>query len=159
LHALSALAAKCFENDGPASRVETIYHRLLAAPEQAADELERLWKEWNGAGRYEPLQALGVALGELIRIDQLPPPARARSLLCFGWIRRGTLPLRKAEELSREALELFHNLDHEPGEVDARDQLGDILRAEGNLAGALGEYEAFQQVARCLTERESEKAR
>jgi PRC-barrel domain len=62
---------------------------LLAAPEQAADELERLWKEWNSAGRYEPLQALGVALGELIRIDQLPLPARARSLVCFGWIRSG----------------------------------------------------------------------
>jgi tetratricopeptide (TPR) repeat protein len=152
LHALSALAAKCFENDGPASRVETIYHRLLAAPEQAADELERLWKEWNGAGHYEPLQALSVALGELILADQLTPSARARSLVCFGLIRSGMLPLRKAKELSREALKLFHNLGHESGEADARNQLGNILRAEGNLAGALREYEAYKQIMERLTQ-------
>jgi hypothetical protein len=126
LHMLSALAAKCFENDGPASRVETIYHRLLAAPEQAADELDRLWKEWDGAGRYEPLQALGVALdelirNELIRIDQLPPPARVQVFALLWLNSPRTVTLRKAEKLSREALDLFHNLGHELGEMDARD--------------------------------------
>ena len=71
LRELSKRARECFGGDEPHQRVEAIYHRLVAAPDVAADELEQLWKGWNEAGRYEPLQALGVALHELIGTDQL----------------------------------------------------------------------------------------
>ncbi len=153
---LSARAAQCFASDDPAWRVESTYHQLLAAPEEAADQLERLWKEWDYTGRHEQLQALGVALDELIRTGQLAPPARARSLLCLGWIRQSTLLLRKAEELAHEALVLFQQLQHEPGQADAHDQLGDILVDAGNLAEALRAYEASKAIRERLTERDPE---
>jgi tetratricopeptide (TPR) repeat protein len=154
LRELSERTRKCFGGKEPHQRVEAIYHRLVAAPDQAADGLVRLWREWHEAGRYEPLQALGVALQELIGTDQLAHLARAQSLVYVGLIRHGGLPLRKAEELAQEAVELFHELQDEPGEMDARAQLGDILKEKGNLVGALDEYHAFEQVAKRFTRRD-----
>ena len=66
LQLLSTRAAKYFEADEPAWCVEAIYHRLVATPEEGADELERVLRKWNGAGHYEPMQALSIALGELL---------------------------------------------------------------------------------------------
>src|SRR5205823_3998239 len=63
---LARRAAEYFQGEDHNDRVERIYHRLLAAPETAALELERLWREWDRSGRHEQLQALGLAIGELI---------------------------------------------------------------------------------------------
>ena len=157
LQILSERAALCFkDNNEPIGRIEEIYHTLLAEPEVAVDKLERLWKSWRDAGRYESLQALGISLGELLTTELLTPLARARALLCFSDIHSATLPLRKAAELTQEALALFHQLSHAPGEADAHAQLGDILKEIGDLVGALSEYKKYQQIILRLIESDRE---
>jgi tetratricopeptide (TPR) repeat protein len=149
---LSSLAALCFAGDEPYRRIEVVFHRLVAAPEEGAEELERLWKEWDRVGRHESLQALGMALAELLRPGLLARPARARALLHFGLIRRDQLPVLEAEALAREAVTIFHELSNATGEVDARDLLGDILETKGRPANALDEFKACQQFMWQLTQ-------
>jgi tetratricopeptide (TPR) repeat protein len=151
---LSARAAQYFSGSDPAARVEAIYHRLLAAPEKAAGELEQLWKEWDFGGRDQQLQALGVVLDELIRTDLLVPRARARSLVCLGWIKRGWLSLQKTQDMATEASILFRDLREPAGEADARDQLGDVYLAQGRLELAMNEFSATRQIAKSFTESE-----
>jgi len=157
-HLLLSRAAECFEGNDPVSRIETIYHRLLAVPEDAASELEQLWKAWDDAGRYESLQALALALHELIRSNHLTGLARARALVCLGWIRRGQLTLRNAEEFAREALDIFRRLSNEPGEADVHSQLGDILETAGNLPESLVEFGLNRQIRVRLVNQEPENA-
>lgn len=78
LHELSASAAAYFADDDAVSRIEQIYHRLLAEPEQAAGELNELVEKWSRAGRHEALQAQAVALDDLLRADLLSGNPRAR---------------------------------------------------------------------------------
>jgi len=124
---------------------------LIAEPEAAADALERLWKEWDDGGRHESLQTLRFAIGEQVRSDHLQPAAWARALVCYGWIREGNMPVRETEPLAREALVLFRELAHEPGQCDAHDLLGDTLETEGDLAGALGEFREYKRIMLALT--------
>ncbi len=140
LRELSARAAACFPAKDPVARVERTYHRLLAAPELGAVELLALWQEWYRAGRHEVLQALGVALDDLLRASVLAGGAHARALVSLGWIRSGRLPLRQAAAMAREAITLFDAAADPQGQIDARDQLGDVLQLSGDLAGALGAY-------------------
>jgi tetratricopeptide (TPR) repeat protein len=158
LRTFSERAVPCFTGDDPAWQIEALYHHLLATPKEGADALERLWREWDARGQHEALQALGVALSELIGTNQLEPSARARSLVCFGWIGQGRLPLPKAEGIAREAIDLFRALIHKPGEADAHDQLGDTLQAQGRLSEALREYEAGKQLRLDLTQRDPSNA-
>jgi len=146
LEKLSAKASKCLAGADPARVVEAIYHNLLASPDEAADELERVRSEWSNAGRYESLQILGVALRELLTPGFLSPVARARSLLSFVLIRRGELPLAESERMARESVDLFQQVGSCIGEVDARDLLGDILRVRGQLEEALSEFKKWQQI-------------
>ena len=147
LQELSASAAACFTDDDEVSRIEQIYHRLLAEPESGAAELDTLWKKWHRSGRHEPLQALAVALDDLLRADLLSGNARARALVCVGCIRQGRLPLSDAEKMAREALELFDASGDPEGRMAARDQFGDVSESFGNLQGALPAYRECQQIA------------
>ena len=158
LRTFSERAVQCFEGHDPAWQIETIYHHLLATPKEGADALERLWREWDDRGHHESLQALGVALSELIGTNQLESPARARALVCFGWICQGRLRLPEAEGIAREAIDLFRELIHKPGEADSHNQLGDILQAQGQLSEALREYEAYKQLMLDLTQRDPSNA-
>ncbi|HEX6716207.1 MAG TPA: tetratricopeptide repeat protein, partial [Pyrinomonadaceae bacterium] len=155
---LSARAANYFKSDDPAWQIEAVYHRLLAEPDKAVQDLECLWKTWRRAGRYEPLQALGLALGELIRSAQMMPMARAQTLVCFSSISRGRLPLQTVRDLVTEALDLFREFGHLLGEIDARDQLGETLMAEGSLQDALNQFAINKRIAKRLLKREPEKA-
>jgi tetratricopeptide (TPR) repeat protein len=147
LRELSARAADCFPAEDPVARVERTYHRLLAAPERGAVELLALWQEWYRAGRHEALQALGVALDELLRASVLAGSAHARALVSLGWIRSGRLPLRQAAAMAREAITLFDAAADAQGQIDARDQLGDVLQLSGDRAAALGAYREFHDIA------------
>ena len=155
---LSSRAVGCFDGDAPHLKIERVYHRLLAEPEPAAEELGCLWSKWNELGRYELLQSLGVALGELVSLPTLAPPARARTVLCLGLIRRNRAPVADIERWAREALGLFQNLGNAAGEIDARFLLGGALRSEGWPADALREYEACKQIALGLTQRHPDDA-
>ena len=53
-------ATSCFQGDEPASlRIETLYHRLIAEPEQGRDALRQLYSQWNSADQHEALRSLG----------------------------------------------------------------------------------------------------
>ncbi|MBS0149354.1 MAG: hypothetical protein JSR31_00330, partial [Nitrospira sp.] len=151
---LSARAtAYFFSDDKPAYRVETMYHVLAGGGADAPHQLKQLWEAWNNAGRVEPLNALGLAIDELILSDLLSPMARARTLVCRGWIQKGRLRLSQAEDESREAVKLFHILEHDAGLADGHQLLGAILETRGSLREALVEYEAFKSIMRQLTQR------
>ncbi len=148
----SAKAVEIFIGNDPVNQVEKIYHQLIYLPEIAADELEQLWKQWNNAGRYEQLYALANALKELLDGEQLQVPARARALLCYNWIRRATLSSAEFEKNAHTALQLFVEISHLPGQVDAYDQLGDVFVVIGKLAEAMSAYQEYNKIMLQLTE-------
>ena len=130
LQQLSERAVEIFNNDEPAQRIESCFHHLRSEPDTGAKNLRQLYEEWRDNGRCEHLQALGLAVEELLATE-LRPLARARFLVVFGSIRRGRLLLKDAEANAREALELFKQLDDKPGQIKAHCQLGDVLQAQG----------------------------
>ena len=102
-HHLSTRATNCFQGDEPHLRIEALYHRLIAEPEQGRDALRQLYSQWNSAGQHEALQSLAVVLEELIRHQTLAPAARAQCILRFCDIRGASLPSQQTEVLGREA--------------------------------------------------------
>ncbi len=150
---LSRRAAASLAGPEAHQRIEALYHRLsVDEPVEAAAALLTLYREWDRAGRFELQQALALALEELLAGDWLQGIARARALECVGRIRGGRLPLKQAESMAREAITLFVAASDLQGEVDARQLLGDTLQTEGDLAGALREYQAFKDIMRRLTQ-------
>ncbi|MEI7866544.1 MAG: hypothetical protein WCI11_01530 [Candidatus Methylumidiphilus sp.] len=150
--ALSRRAAACLAGPEAHQRIEALYHRLsVDEPVEAAAALLTLFQEWHRAGRFGPLQTLALALDELLAGEWLQGVARARALVCVGLIRSGRLPLKQAESMAREAITLFVAANESQGEVDARQLLGNTLQTEGDLAGALREYQAFKDIMLRLT--------
>ncbi len=149
---LSHRAAECLAGPEAHQRIEALYHRLsVDEPVEAAAALEKLFQEWHRTGRFGPLQTLALALDELLAGQWLQGVARARALVCVGWIRGGRLPLKQTESMAREAIALFVAANEPQGEADARQLLGDTLQTEGDLAGALREYQVFKDIMRRLT--------
>lgn len=156
---LTRLAAGCFQGGTPPALIEALYHRLLAEPETGCLELDRTWRAWDEAGLHEPLQALSIALDELIRADQLEPRARAQSLLCVAAIRQGRLTVADAAERLRESLRIFEKIGDEPGQADVHVQLGETLQVAGNREAALREYGKCRDIAERLAARDPGEAR
>ena len=153
--ALSRRAAANFSGPEPHQQIEALYHRLIGGePMEAAAALEQLFQQWYRAGRVEPLQALALALEELLHGAWLQGIALARALVTMGWIRRGRLPLKQAEHMAVQAIELFVSAHDLQGEADARQFLGDTLATEGKLAAALSEYQAGKAIMLRLTQQE-----
>jgi tetratricopeptide (TPR) repeat protein len=153
---LSVRAASCFGGKEPHQLIEAIYHRLIAAPEQAVGELTALYNSWSGGGRQELLQALGIALAELLKAAPLAPLARAQSLLRYGQMSIDRRPGSELEPLVKEAVALFQGSGDEFGEAVAHDLLGDIFYDRGQLAEAFEEFAAHQQIVRTLNGRNPE---
>src|SRR3954467_329006 len=63
---LSARAASCLSGDDRHHRIESVYHRLVAAPREGADSLRQLYSSWYFEGRYENLQSLAIVLEEVL---------------------------------------------------------------------------------------------
>ena len=119
--ALSRRAADCFTGPEAYQRIEALYHRLTTdEPAQAAAALLALYQEWARAGRFEPLQALALALEELLAGEWLEDVSLARALITLGWIRGSRLPLKDAESMARAAIPLFVTANDAQGEADAR---------------------------------------
>jgi tetratricopeptide (TPR) repeat protein len=139
-HRLSIRAASCFEGELPHLRIETLYHLLVAAPQQGADTLRQLYKQWNAAGRHESLQSLAVALEELLRSASLAPIARVQSILRYCLIRDESLPAQQTEILCREAQAVLTDSDNKPDLGDCLALIGLALHRQGRLAEALEQY-------------------
>ena len=144
---LSTRAMSAFEGDQPADRIERIYHHLMVTPGDAGRELARLWLEWDRASLVEPLDALGTVLSELLRTDYLAPFARARALLCLGWIRLGRLSIGELERTADESAAILRELGDEEGLSDALHMKARALVSRGSLETA---GELFESVRRIL---------
>ena len=143
---LSQRCAQWLAGDEPVLRIESLYHRLTVTPDEAAEQLRILHEEWQRQGRTELLGALGVPLHELVRTPHLASSARARALVCLGWIYEARLSLRDREKYARDALQLFQQLGAHAGQAEAHAQLGRVAQTAGKLPEALAEYMAGREV-------------
>jgi tetratricopeptide (TPR) repeat protein len=137
---LSIRAASCFEGELPHSRIEALYHLLVAAPQQGVDALRQLYELWNAAGRHESLQSLAIALEELLHSSSLAPIARAQSILRYCIIRGESLPAQQTETLGREAQAVLADSDNKADLCDCINLVGLALERQGRLGEALEQY-------------------
>ena len=76
---LSARAASCLSGDDPHHRIEAVYHRLVADPQDGADALRQLYSSWFFEGRYEHLQK-SCGCSRRASGQQVACPARPRAM-------------------------------------------------------------------------------
>jgi RNA polymerase sigma-70 factor (ECF subfamily) len=155
--ALAARAHACFADSDMASRVEAIYHCLIAAPQVGATELCNARQRWAAEGRDEWLQSLGLAVAELLRSEQLSPEPRGRALLYHGSSARERSRSREVEANAREALQIFHEVGWRQGEFDALSQLGEVLLRRGDSSGALIQFERCVELLERTPETEEQQ--
>ena len=142
---LSLAAAALWPDEDPRSRVENLYHRIVANQKDASLELERLYWKWHRAGQRKPIQLLGPVLEELSRA-QLRYAAKGRVLLILGWVRLSRIPLPESKRLAEEAIALLDSDDALASRADAHSLLGDVLRLTGRLSDALAQYQADKRI-------------
>jgi len=153
---LSTQAAACFPGDEPELVIERLFHELVAEPDSAPGELYRVWTAWTRAGKDRCLQALGAMVQELLKLPELDPLSRGFASVCLGWIMQGRQSQGKIEDLAREALTLFRQVNELKGEAEACSLLGQALQKRGSLPEALCEYESAKRIMLQLTRREPE---
>jgi tetratricopeptide (TPR) repeat protein len=155
-HRLSQRAASCFRGDAPQLRIEALYHRLAAEPEQGADALRALCAQWRLAGQLEALQSLALALEELITTQTLTPVARVQCILRFCEIRGESLVSQRAEDLCREAQAAIADADHAQDRCDCHNLMGNALARQHRLREALLQYQQQLAICRAETQRNRE---
>lgn len=143
---LSQRCAQYFAGEDPLLRLEALYHRLMFAPVEAAEQLRLLHEDWQRQGRTELLNALGASLHEVVQTRYVEAPVRACALLCLGWIYESRLSLRDREKYAKDALQLFEEIGAHAGVAEAHTQLGRIAQSAGKLPEALAEYRASKEV-------------
>jgi tetratricopeptide (TPR) repeat protein len=148
LRQLSARAADHFHPQ-PDAEVETLYLRLLAAPEHAARQVGDACYTFQKHGRQTELDRLGLVLAELLTLPQLPAAAEARACLHVVEIRKAYLTTEECQGLAQRALSLFQTQEVADGEAHAWCALGDAALALGQLREA---EQTYQQTKRILHE-------
>jgi DNA-binding winged helix-turn-helix (wHTH) protein/tetratricopeptide (TPR) repeat protein len=121
-------------------RAQRALEALDRRGDAAADDTERLTlliglgEGYSSVGRMREAETiLGEALTLAERLDQ--KAAKAAVLLQQGQARLGMSLYREANDLTRQALDIYHEVADEEGEVLARIQLGAGEVALGNYAG------------------------
>ena len=150
---LSGRAAEHFRNDvTAAARIEWTYHRLCAAPDDAANELAELDRDWSGTAHREDRQALAVALRELTGSDLLRARALLWASLCIAWARVARGETAQVGADARHVCQLARDLGDTPAEAQAECLLGDVLQAQGKLTEAEAAYIDDLAISRRLVE-------
>jgi tetratricopeptide (TPR) repeat protein len=145
--ALSARAAAHFASDHtPLGRIEWIYHRLGAAPDEGAADCEALINAWGQTSYPQDRDALMLALYELERTGLVDGRARLEVLLCFGENQYEHSEITRVAQCAPQAIELAKKTRHRTGEARAFDLLGQVLRVQGHLAEALSAYQSGLQI-------------
>ena len=130
---LSKQASDCFSgNLAPAAQIEWIYHLLCADPEDGANRLETLNRQWSGTAYPEHLYALAAALKELEDGQLLAGRARVWALLVIAWARNGRGETAQLEGAATEALLLARQTRDQSAEADAQTLLGDVLLSKAS---------------------------
>jgi tetratricopeptide (TPR) repeat protein len=155
---LSIRAANFFQGEKLELVVERLFHKLVAEPNLAGEELYAVWICWTRTRKDQSLQALGIMLRELLKLPELGLLPRAYATVCLGWIMQDRLRNQEIDALAREALTLFRQAPDIVGEGEAHCLLGQVLQRCGCSGEALREYEAFRQIMLQLTQRDPEHA-
>jgi tetratricopeptide (TPR) repeat protein len=156
---LAARAAAAFaHDDSSAGRIEWIYHRLCAAPDEAATELEGLDRYWSGSARPEDHQALAIALRELEHTGLVRGRAQVWVLLSVAWVRVSRGEFAEMQSTAVRILELARAARDERAEADAQCLVGDVLQAQGKLGEAQAAFGEYLAISRRLAEADPSNA-
>jgi tetratricopeptide (TPR) repeat protein len=137
LRVLSIRARSSFAGAEPHLQIEAVYHRFTAEPEAAAWECGGLFDQWNAAGRYEALLALGVALDELVSAGLPVGLPRGVALYHLARIRYDYQPRDYAARQAADALSEFESAKDSWLIANTQDLLGNVEFDRGNLETAL----------------------
>ena len=86
LQALSAKALEVTARDNTAQDIaDRLYHKLIARPDEAADECEELFRGFPNTARIETQESVRVALEELKNNEMLSGRPLLETLLLIGW--------------------------------------------------------------------------
>jgi len=156
---LSQRAAEHFQSDrSPASEIEWIYHRLCAAPDEGATELERLDRDWCSSARPEDHQALAVAMRELEETSLATGRAQVWILLSISWARVSRGETSQLGPVAIRVLDLARVARDARAEADAQCLIGDVLVTQGKLAEAQAAYAEFLAISRRLAAQDPDNA-
>lgn len=138
---LSALAMEALDNDNSEYMiVERLYHQFGAAPDEAADECEDLFRTWVSYERSDILQVLSSSLRELEMTEMLTVRGRIEALLANGWTRYLRGEISKLGEVSEEIILLSRTVSHSSGIARALCLRGEVHQAKGNLSVAEADF-------------------
>jgi hypothetical protein len=134
---LSAQAAAIFADDHTArGQIEWIYHLLCADPDEGANELERLDREWSSRAHPEDRYALAEALQELEDTRLLHSRAHVWALLVIATTRASRDDFAQLMNTADEALLQARSLSDQRAEGEAQGLLGYVLQTQGKFAEA-----------------------
>jgi tetratricopeptide (TPR) repeat protein len=157
---LSKNAAAFFANDlSPTGRIEWIYHLLCDDPEPAADELEKMNRDWERSASTEDRYALAAALRELEKSQLVEGRARVWTLLGIAWVRVSRGEAAQMMDVAIEVLRLAQSVGDQPAEADAQCMVGDVWQAQGKLPEAALAFAKYQTISEQLAaqDRSSER--
>ncbi|HEX4706327.1 MAG TPA: tetratricopeptide repeat protein, partial [Candidatus Udaeobacter sp.] len=137
LRGLSARALSAFAGEEPHLQIEAVYHWFTPEPEAAAWDCEGLYNQWNDAGRYEALLALGVTLDELVSAGLPAGLPRGVALYDLARIRYDYQPRDCTARQAADALSEFENAKDSWRIANTQDLLGDVEFDRGNLETAV----------------------
>lgn len=156
---LSDRAARHFAADQTrVARIEWVFHRLGAEPDQAADQLAALGRDWTGSARPEDLSALALAMRELEDAGLVAGCARVEVLLCVAEVRASRGETSQLRVSATEALGAARDCKRPSAEGRARCLLGDVLEAQGKLAEAQVAFGEYFRISRQLAEHDPSSA-
>jgi len=134
---LSARSARVFETDmRPVSRIEWIYHLLVADPERGAAELEDMDRLFSGSAHHEDLAALSAVLAELDATHILQGKALVRARLVVAEYRADVAGAASVSDLATQLLQMAETIEDDLLIRDACSLVGDAAQARGDLAAA-----------------------
>jgi tetratricopeptide (TPR) repeat protein len=138
---LSARSAQVFAADTrPVSRIEWIYHLLVADPERGAAELEDLDRLFSGSARHEDIAALSAALTELDTTHILQGKALVRARLVVAEYRADVAGASSVSDLATQLLQMAETIEDDLLIGDAYSLVGEAAQARGDLAAAEQSY-------------------
>jgi len=150
LAALSERAKIYFDGKAPHLRIEALYHGFTVHPEAAEQECATLYDEWNSMGRYEELLGLGVVLDELLAAGLPGGAVRSSVIYQLANIRYNYQPRSVTADQASEALAEAKRSRVLWRIAIANILLGNVLRDQGDLTGALEAYRASLAIAQRL---------
>jgi tetratricopeptide (TPR) repeat protein len=137
---LQALSAKTLQVTARGNAAQDIadrlYHKLIARPDEAADECQELFRSFPNTARIETQESVRVALEELTNNDMLTGRPLVETLLLIGWVRYVRGEASQLRSLADRALNLARQIQHDSSIARALCLVADVDEAEGSTEHA-----------------------